>query len=325
MIIFSDLHLNEKTADVVFNEVLPGLKEACLDNSGHSLVCLGDFYHLRYKIDVEIQNKVLDYFNDLKVNGIDVVLLVGNHDQANEKGDHALRPFSELSNVTVIDEPCIYKTCVWLPYRKDKQILIDFLDSVHINRIVFIHHGIQGFEKSNSIIDSDGIIYPFQKFHKIICGHYHKRQNLGNIYYVGSPYQINAGESGQEKGYMSYINVDYPEYITTNWGPKYYNFGEVQKGSSIQGVNKGDVIRVKAPEGVDLEKFRKSIKVPEGVSFIVEHSNNQHTNRLNVNSNSFDDYVTAYLDEFCESDNINKTNLNKDLLFQVYQQLVSEL
>lgn len=344
MIIFSDLHLNEKTADIVFKEVFPGLKQAVLNDKDNLLVCLGDFYHLRYKIDVEIQNNVFDYFNDLKMNNIDVILLVGNHDQINEKGDHALKPFSELSNVTVIENPCIYMNYIWLPYRKDKQILIDFLNLAPNSDVVFIHHGIQGFEKSNSIIDSDGINYSFHNFNNVICGHYHKRQNIGNVYYVGSPYQINAGEANQEKGYMVYPtynigNTYYPMWITTNCGPKYYNFGELPVDKMPSGFGfdfgivskdilqfkKGDIIKVKAPKGVDLEKFRKSINIPEGVNCVVEPSTLENNNRLNVSTNDFNDYVNAYLDEFCQVDDINKTNLNRDLLFQVYQQLLSEL
>lgn len=323
MIIFSDLHLHERTSEVVFNEVFPGLKNAVLNQVDKLLVCLGDFYHLRYKVDVDIQNKVFDYFHDLNDCGIEVILLVGNHDQINEKGDNALKPFSELSNVEVIEQPCVYKNFIWLPYRKNKQILLDYLSKIP-SGIVFVHHGIQGFEVSNNVLDNDGVpIKELDKYFIVISGHYHKRQNIRNIYYVGSPYQIDASEANQEKGYMvftkNFQEHFVPIYKTMNWGTKHYVFDIVPQGTCINGVEKGDIVKLKAPQGVDLEKFRKSIVVPEGVRCIVESSNdNSVNNRLNVCSNDSMDYVKSYIDNFAGE-------IDKELLLQVFNQLVKEL
>jgi len=320
MIIFSDLHLNERTSEIVFNEVFPGLKNAVLNESDKLLVCLGDFYHLRYKVDVAIQNKAFDYFHDLNRNGVEVILLVGNHDQINEKGDNALTPFSELSNVSVIDMPCIYRKFIWLPYRKDKQILLDYLSTISSGTI-FMHHGIQGFEISNSILDINGIDNKqLDKYFMVISGHYHKRQNIRNIFYVGSPYQIDASEANQEKGYMIFTQKHQenfvPIYKTMTWGIKHHVFGVVPQGSCINGVEKGDVVKLKAPKGVDLEKFRKSITVPDGVRCIVEPSINNNFNRLNIASNDSMDYVKSYIDNFAGE-------LNPELLLQVFNELVN--
>jgi DNA repair exonuclease SbcCD nuclease subunit len=150
----------------------------------------------------------------------------------------------------------------------------------------------------------------------VISGHYHKRQNIGIVYYVGSPYQIDAGEANQEKGYMIFNKGHRPIYKTMNWGIKYHTLGVVPEKSSIQGVSKGDVVKLKAPEGVDLERFRKSLNIPEGVNCIIEPSISDN-NRLNITSNDAMDYVKSYINNF-------SGKLNKELLLQVFNDLVNE-
>lgn len=318
MIIFSDLHLCEKTADTCFNEVLPGLFEAAKTDKDKKLVCLGDFYHIRYKVDVVIQNRVFEYFSLLGDHGIDVWLLPGNHDQINEQGENALTPFNALLNVSVFDEICETSIGTFIPYRKNKEEIVEYLKNCPLSdkKPLFMHEDIIGFEYGNGIVSDKGIPFSFvNSLHKwIITGHYHKRQIKGHVHYVGSPYQIDAGEAGQEKGYVIY----YPDettlhWVDTDWGPKHYNFGEVQKGTTIY-AKQGDVVRVKAPKGEDLESFRKSLNIPEGVSCVVEHTIEENSKRLGVVGNSLEEYAKAYVDEF-------KGNLSPDILMEVYRQL----
>lgn len=315
MIIFSDLHLCEKTANTCFNEVLPGLFEAVKTDKDKKLVCLGDFYHIRYKVDVAIQNKVFEYFSMLGDHGIDVWLLPGNHDQINEQGENALTPFNALLNVTVFDEICETSFGTFIPYRKNKEEIIEYLKTMKKSNLpIFMHEDIIGFEYRQGIVSDKGISFAFlNSFDRLIfTGHYHKPQNKGLVFYIGSPYQVDAGEAGQEKGYKTWDGSAI-WHETTNWGPKHYNFGEVQKGTSIH-ANAGDVVRVKAPKGEDLEAFRKSLLIPEGVNCVVEHTVEENTARLNVIGSNFEDYVKAYIEEF-------KGNLDSNILLEIYRQL----
>ena len=317
MIIFADLHLCEKTADTCFNEVLPGLAEAAVNDEDKLLVGLGDLYHIRYKVDVSIQNRVFDYFISLGELGVEAYLLPGNHDQINEQGENALTPFSTLSNVTVFDEICENKWGVFIPYRKNKEEIVSYLNTIDrsCSLPVFMHEDIIGFEYGNGFVSDKGISFDFlNSFDRpIFTGHYHKSQNKGLVFYIGSPYQIDAGEAGQDKGYKTWDGSAI-WHENTDWGPKHYNFGEIQKGTSITNVKKGDVIRVKAPKGEDLESFRRSLAIPEGVSCVVDHVVEENTTRLNVVGTSFEEYVKAYIAEF-------KGNLSSDILLDIYRQL----
>ena len=120
MIVFSDLHLREETADTVFNEVLKGLVVALSVENDKTLVCLGDFWHLRYQVSVHLQNQVLSVFQWLNRLGVSVHLLPGNHDQINVQGENALDIFSPLPNVTVYSTPKWTKYGLWCLIEKSR-------------------------------------------------------------------------------------------------------------------------------------------------------------------------------------------------------------
>lgn len=298
MIVFSDLHLRDKSANTVFGQVFPGLIEAVERYSAtRMLVCLGDFYHVRYKIDVYLQNEVVKFFNILKNIGIQVILLPGNHDQINEQGENALAVFDELSNVAVINTPVINDYGHWVPYRKNINEILDFLKYCYRNpnkisskKIIYMHHGIQGAKMNSSLVDDSGIGVNYFRNWMVLSGHYHMRQQIGdNIFYIGSPYQVDAGEAGQVKGFCRLDLVKGKlRYYDTVWGERYFN-------TLSNEVSKGDVVKIKAPEGVNLEEYRKSLAIPEGVHCIIEPTIAQ-TSRLSVSSNAtFLDYVVGYV------------------------------
>jgi len=315
MIIFSDLHLCEKTADTVFNQVLPGLKEAALTDKDKTLLCLGDFYHIRYKVDVDIQNKVFEYFTDLYNSRIEVLLLPGNHDQINNAGGNALRPFDEIGNVCVFSEFASIDLGTFIPYRRDKLKIASYLKDTCTfgNSPIFIHQGIQGFSMNGSIVDKDGLDKSVFGDSLVICGHYHKRQTIGNICYVGSPYQIDAGEAGQDKGYCTFVD-GVLSYVTTDWGIKYHNVGAISQGGNIVVGKPGDIVRVKAPTGVDLAQFRKSLTVPDGVDCVVEPTLEDSRNRLGGDLSSLSEYAEAYVNKFSGT-------LDKGILMDTFRQI----
>lgn len=321
MIIFSDLHLCEKTSDTVFNEVFPGLRKAVLEEEDNTLVCLGDFYHIRYKVDVSLQNRVFDYFEKMTDDGVTIILLPGNHDQVDDSGENALQPFSKLSRVIVHSDFASTDLGIFIPYRRDKAKIVEYLSSGASfgNSTIFIHHGIRGFSLNNTMVDKDGIEPSIFKNRLVLSGHYHKRQQIGNICYIGSPYQIDSGEAGQGKGYCTFDGKNL-NYVTTDWGPKYHNISSVEdcnkylRNGEVLVGEKGDVVRLKAPQGVDLEKFRKSLVLREGVSCIVEPAIEESEARLGTGLNTVQEYAEAYVDEF-------RGTLDKGILLDTLKQL----
>jgi DNA repair exonuclease SbcCD nuclease subunit len=234
MIIFSDLHLDRDSADVCLNEILPGICKAALNSDRH-VVFLGDWWHLRYRVDVRLQVAVRDELLRWSDCGVRCQILVGNHDQVNVLGRNALEVFSDLPNVQVFSKPAFEPVdYTWLPYRKDMSEYT-LVQSKFMGRTVFVH-ATEGLDPSHFV----GA--------RVFAGHYHKRQSIDakgtTIWYVGSPRQVTAAEAGQPKGFCA-VEGNTVTFVDTNWGPKYHRV-ELEQGQQLDlsGVAKGDDVRV---------------------------------------------------------------------------------
>jgi len=314
MIIFSDVHLKDATEDVVFREVLPGLREACSNsvpgNSGmREAVCLGDFFHIRYKIDARIQNLVADEFRKWASLGIWLRILPGNHDQYDVDGRNVLELFSEIDGVDVYSESVIDPDGVWVPFRKDPNSILGAVAALPntVNakgkRVLWLHHGVRGAWTNEHVQNQDGVDpKKLEEFDHIFCGHYHGRQTVGRVQFVGSTYQTRADESGQEKGYFVFDGAK-AHPITTNWGPKYHRIElDGSEPVDFSGIGVNDDVRV-TTKGADATALatkaggllhsmgvRKHIVTPEVVLSEA---------RLEVDDNSvLRDYAAAYVAKF---------------------------
>jgi DNA repair exonuclease SbcCD nuclease subunit len=68
----------------------------------------------------------------------------------------------------------------------------------------------------------------FKKYQNIYSGHFHKSQNrvysAGTVQYVGNPFQMNFGESGEKKGFIILdLKTNTFEYFYNNLSPKFIN------------------------------------------------------------------------------------------------------
>jgi len=314
MIVFSDVHLREETADVVLGEVLPGLRQACLqhgrDPGGYcEAVCLGDFFHIRYKIDARIQNLVADEFRAWSEAGIHTRILPGNHDQYDVNGRNALELFNEIHHVDVYTQPTVDGDGVWIPYRRNPEDILRALQTLPRNvnlqgkLVLWMHHGVRGAWANDNIQNRDGLEpEKFEGFHIVLCGHYHKRQTVGRVHYVGSPYQTRADESGQAKGYCSF-DGETLRYFDAIWGPRFHRL-EVRAGETLDlsGVAPRDEVRVRTV-GPGAERLAEELGKQLAGSGIERHTVTPEVEppeaRLDVQANAtMDDYVRAYVAQF---------------------------
>ena len=250
MILFSDIHLREQCADVVLGEVLPGLRDACVMRGEREAACLGDFFHLRYRIDARVLNGVLDELRRWREAGIHLHMLPGNHDQYEIRGRNALEVFGELDNVTVYTEPTQTPHGFWLPYRKDlSDIQAALAPSPVAPRVLFAHIPIRGAVMNDTATDETGVPADWlYHWDVIFCGHYHKRQQLApGRWYVGSAWQTRADESGQPKGYAVWFEREgRVEWVDTRWGPRYHRLTvSVGQQLDLTGIERRDEVRVR--------------------------------------------------------------------------------
>lgn len=321
MIVFSDLHLSEETSETVFNEVFPGLIAAAETFGDRLLVCLGDFWHLRYQVSVRLQNMVLAFFSKLDRLGISIALLPGNHDQIDVRGENALSIFELLFNVTVYSAPQWSAYGLWIPYRKDKEDIKRALALPNTRgapRVVWMHHGVLGAMMNNTAQDTKGIEPGLFDDWTVFCGHYHKRQKVGNVQYVGTPYQTRADETGPTGYAVVDAETFETRFVNTTWGKRYYNLGLADLNKlNFSEVKPGDEIRAIVPPGVDVKNVVGRLN-DRGIRCIATQQVMVQEQRLNVGDGNLYDYILAYVDQF-------KDQLDKDKLLSTYQEITESV
>jgi DNA repair exonuclease SbcCD nuclease subunit len=221
-IIFSDLHLNSWTygSDVSksWNSRLEGqyrsvsaMFEYAAVNSIKTVFFCGDFFHTPSKVAAEVLQTAARLRAVAKANGLQVILLEGNHDK---KSDFisALTVVDAAPTFDVVAQQRISETedgipYAALPYTTNPRELSAFLDGADLaDRVVLLHQGVSGVEINskgftlNEILQPDMI--PDNVLHAF-AGHYHSYKRVGqNLTIPGSMMQLNWGDKGEARGFI---------------------------------------------------------------------------------------------------------------------------
>jgi len=179
------------------------------------LFFLGDFVNSRFKIDVLALNKAVDILNAFEEAGIKVFLLLGNHERffkATNFSVTSIKPFEK--HCIIINKPRIINgenfNFYCIPNVETKEEFGKILDELfklkaHPKQfnILLGHIDIKGARTNDlyNIISKDGVIpETFLSFDRVFLGHFHAKQQINNILYVGSPVQLTHGEEFSDKG-----------------------------------------------------------------------------------------------------------------------------
>lgn len=278
VLIVGDIHLGVNKNNPIFFET--ALKYAdwivsvCEKNKIDTIVQLGDIFHNREMIHVPTLNCANDFFE--KLHQFDIHIVTGNHDCLyNEISDvNSLKLLQNWPNITVhekvssIDGVCF---CGW------GTKLIDIPDD---QRIIFGHFDIKGFEMSAYKISEHGFTASdlMDKCKFLMSGHYHKPQvrfyNKKPLVYAGSTYQLNWGESGEDK-FVYILDTTTLEYtpIKNEISPRFQyirsdkdfdkvanNFVSIELDNHEQFP--ATIAKLKALNAVDVRTTIRSTKVP---------------------------------------------------------------
>jgi DNA repair exonuclease SbcCD nuclease subunit len=228
--LFSDIHIGlGQDSELWHNIVLNFAKWASqvyLDKGIKQILIPGDIFHNRNEINVNtlsVAKKFFDYFKNFEI-----FISTGNH-CCYFKNNSTVNSISILdgwSNIKIFDnEPVILthknKSISMIPWGvpfeqiPKTDICIGHFEivSFYMNTYKICEHGMT----SNNL---------FKKAKTIISGHFHKRDhrkyNNGEIIYLGSPYQHNFGDTGDQRGIYVYdIDNNSFEFIENNFSPKF--------------------------------------------------------------------------------------------------------
>jgi UDP-2,3-diacylglucosamine pyrophosphatase LpxH len=322
MLVFSDLHLKDDTAELVLGTILPEILKEARVRGEKRIACLGDVLHFRYRVPAPLLNGLRDWCLDVVADGTELIFLPGNHDQYDITGRNALEPLASIPSVQVHTHAHYdnARNELWLPYRRSMDSTLETFAHFRFKEppVCYAHAEFQGAFRNDGIRAKDGLsLDRFRIFRWVLSGHYHQHHTVRNVTYVGSPYQTRVDESNQAKGFVLWDGADL-KFVERHWGKRYHRI-ELAKGESLDlsQVAAGDDVRVKTAVGVDPQAVGRQLEdagigrhtvTPEVVA--VEQ-------RLQVSDGmGLKAYAEAYADLFGEK-------LNRDRLMEVYREVVT--
>lgn len=192
-----------------FIPYIKSLIETNTENS-YALFVLGDVFDDRKSIDINVNELVIDVFEDL-ASIIPVYIINGNHDLSKKtnKGNSSLRSLSNISNLTVIKEPTLINiqqgrkyinSFIAIPYlgnyAEENATLRTYSSKANY---ALMHTDISKMKYDNGMQIVGAVDAELFKG-KILSGHIHKRQENKNVIYIGCPYQLKRSDMDNQKG-----------------------------------------------------------------------------------------------------------------------------
>ncbi len=264
ILFFSDLHIHPfsqfSTGDGKYNsrvlktlEVVDQIREYAKHFGITTVVCGGDVFHSRISQRYEYFNQTYKTFRRFKQDGIDLTIIMGNHDMVTKDGSvTTVDSFQDIA--TIVRHPSALQTnhqSVWLiPYTSDFGQAVDWLNAQDKSRIILHHLDIIGCDTGLGYVSEIGIGRDnFERFRLSLGGHYHKRQEvLKNCWYLGCCCPQNFTERDQP-GHFCVLDDETAEVQTfTTLAPIFREMDPDQQQVLVTGSDyiHGAYVRIKA-------------------------------------------------------------------------------
>jgi len=214
--IITDQHFGARKSSRVFhdffnkfykNVFFPTLKKRGID----TVLDLGDTYDNRRALDLWAANwSKAEYFDKLRKMGVTVHALVGNH-TAYFKDTNDVNTLTgivgEYDNISIYDRatevvigglPILFLPWINQQNKEESYAAIENSKS----KVAMGHLELNGFEAHRGyIMDHGDSTAPYKKFDKVFSGHYHRKSQRNNIWYLGNPYQIYWNDYRDPRGF----------------------------------------------------------------------------------------------------------------------------
>ena len=189
-----------------FDEVFfPYLEE----NDIKTVIHAGDLMDRRKFVNFSILNQVRARFiNKLKENNIDFHCILGNHD-VYYRNTNNVNSVSELfsNDINIYETPSIQNfdglDIALVPWvnKENREECIKFIKTAAAPILVG-HLELNGYQVMRGVKYSGGMDSKiFERYEKVLSGHFHCRQEKDNVYYMGTQYQITFADLEERKGF----------------------------------------------------------------------------------------------------------------------------
>jgi hypothetical protein len=179
-------------------------------NNINTIIHLGDVVDRRKFINHNTaHNFKLNFWDKIDLLNIDTHVIIGNHDTYYKNTNE----INALQNLNISFNTKVYTSCETVNFDGLDILFIPWIcdanmeDSLHnidksTAQIVMGHLEIKGFEMHKGHLNEQGLDKDlFKRFEKVITGHFHKKSDDGQVYYLGCPYQIMWSDYNCPKGF----------------------------------------------------------------------------------------------------------------------------
>ena len=339
--IITDTHYGARKSSTLFHDYFEQFYKnvffPTLDKEGITTVIhMGDAFDSRKGIEFKAltwAQRVV--FDPLRERGIDMHLMVGNHD-AYYKNTNSINAVDlllrEYSNVKVYSSPTEVNVggldILFIPWinAENEESTIKSIQNTTCT-CAMGHLELSGFRVNRQIVMDHGLESKlFEKFTKVYSGHYHTRSNNGTVFYLGNPYEMFWTDVNDTRGFhifdtetLEHTPINNPYKMFHNI---YYEDTDHQLFNSEQYENK--IVKVIVRKKTDPAKFEKFIDklYSVGVAEMKVVENHEFTGWYGDETEAYESEDTlSILDRYIEE---SETDLDKSIVQKLLKDIYQE-
>jgi DNA repair exonuclease SbcCD nuclease subunit len=281
-VVIADLHIknyrdthyenyNGTLIPLKVKEILNAVKQVCdyaTENKIDNVFILGDVNDLKINVQYPgfvLFKQLLNAYEHLKF-----YIISGNHDEAtkDDGGVSSIQLLDSTNVITIVNDTYVLDDITLIPWSSNIPELIQLSKP---NKVLMSHLGLsEGLFNSGLSIKTNVGVKDLKKFEYVFLGHYHLPQSIGHVTYVGSPIQLNRGESGDEKRFLVFDTEEDScgiKSIPITGYRKYINIivDDTNKDTINSDVNKlleeNHHITVRVDKNTELTDLNENVKV----------------------------------------------------------------
>ena len=270
------------------NKVLASLKNIVDTHQPDASIFLGDFAKGKQRVTYKGVARLLQ--------GLDILtksyILLGNHDISSESSLLS----EESSQYKVIAKPlCIERTpkvdWLFLPYGCSLDDMQKAVAGLNPQKIVYVfgHFGLNGasFGTGTPFVAIDEVppsLFDVPNIKHIYLGHYHLRQTVGKVTYVGSPWQVTFGEEADDK-YVLILTEDEAGILSEEWVTTDCNDLETISVNDIPSLDK--YLRINFRSELERESFLAKYPKAKIVQWVFDEEEDIVSGKMGVSTDEF--------------------------------------
>lgn len=341
---FTDIHWGLRGNSVLHNkdnlEYIDWFINHLPTNTSH-IAFLGDWFENRSAVNVQTLSMSSDGISKLDKLGLPIFFITGNHDlyKRNTRDIHSLSVFANVKNVILVEEPVsLNGEQLFLPYIFDHEYA-QLVDTINEHSSVYGHFEFNGFVLTgfSTVMEHGQDHRLISKPKKVFSGHFHKRQVIDNVVYIGNTFPTNFGDAGDVARGMATYDAKADKVEFTDWAecPKYtkVKISEViadtwtpQEKTRVKCMVDIDISYSEAQElreaMVEIHKLRDFVleEDREAKQGLVEGDTSKVTEVHDMKFDSIDELVTSQL-EAAINDSSTKGKYDVKLILDIYNDL----